>query len=64
MHEAVQEAVAGADIFIGAAAVVDYGPAAVAEHKIKSVSQERTFSSGPVFLDRTFDIISLRFSAE
>jgi phosphopantothenoylcysteine decarboxylase/phosphopantothenate--cysteine ligase len=35
MHQAVQEAVAGADIFIGAAAIADYGPATVAEHKIK-----------------------------
>jgi phosphopantothenoylcysteine decarboxylase/phosphopantothenate--cysteine ligase len=35
MHEAVQREVAGADIFIGAAAIADYGPVAVAEHKIK-----------------------------
>ncbi len=35
MHEAVTREVAGADIFIGAAAIADYGPAAVAEHKIK-----------------------------
>jgi phosphopantothenoylcysteine decarboxylase/phosphopantothenate--cysteine ligase len=35
MHEAVTREVADADIFIGAAAIADYGPAAVAEHKIK-----------------------------
>jgi phosphopantothenoylcysteine decarboxylase / phosphopantothenate---cysteine ligase len=35
MHAAVTEAAAGADIYIGAAAVGDYRPNAVAEHKLK-----------------------------
>jgi phosphopantothenoylcysteine decarboxylase/phosphopantothenate--cysteine ligase len=35
MDTAVQSAVTGADIFIGAAAIADYAPATVAEHKIK-----------------------------
>jgi phosphopantothenoylcysteine decarboxylase / phosphopantothenate---cysteine ligase len=35
MHAAVTEAAAGADIYVGAAAVGDYRPNAVAEHKLK-----------------------------
>jgi phosphopantothenoylcysteine decarboxylase/phosphopantothenate--cysteine ligase len=35
MDTAVQSAVTGADVFIGAAAIADYAPATVAEHKIK-----------------------------
>ena len=53
MHEAVQEAVPGADIFIGAAAVVDYGPAAVAEHKIKKKDETMRLE-----LNRVTDVLA------
>jgi phosphopantothenoylcysteine decarboxylase/phosphopantothenate--cysteine ligase len=42
MHAAVHEALAGADIYIGAAAVADYEPATVALHKIKKCSETMT----------------------
>lgn len=35
MHDAVLGEIAGADIFIGVAAVADYRPASLAEHKLK-----------------------------
>ena len=38
MHAAVTAAAAGADVYIGAAAVGDYRPNAVAEHKLKKQS--------------------------
>ena len=38
MHAAVTKAAAGADIYIGAAAVGDYRPNAVSEHKLKKQS--------------------------
>ena len=42
MHDAVHAALEGADIYIGAAAVVDYRPAAVAGQKIKKYSDTMT----------------------
>ena len=42
MHAAVHEALDGADIYIGAAAVADYEPATVAPHKIKKCSETMT----------------------
>jgi phosphopantothenoylcysteine decarboxylase/phosphopantothenate--cysteine ligase len=39
MHEAVMSRVEGCDIFIAAAAVADYRPADIAEHKIKKKSK-------------------------
>jgi phosphopantothenoylcysteine decarboxylase/phosphopantothenate--cysteine ligase len=42
MHDAVHAALAGADIYIGAAAIADYEPASVAEHKIKKCSDTMT----------------------
>ena len=42
MHDAVHAALEGADIYIGAAAVVDYRPAAVAGQKIKKCSDTMT----------------------
>jgi phosphopantothenoylcysteine decarboxylase/phosphopantothenate--cysteine ligase len=53
MHEAVQEAVADADIFIGAAAVVDYGPAVVADHKIKKKDEAMRLE-----LNRVTDVLA------
>jgi phosphopantothenoylcysteine decarboxylase/phosphopantothenate--cysteine ligase len=53
MHEAVQEAVADADIFIGAAAVVDYGPAVVADHKIKKKDETMRLE-----LNRVTDVLA------
>jgi phosphopantothenoylcysteine decarboxylase/phosphopantothenate--cysteine ligase len=44
MHEAVHAALAGADIYIGAAAVADYEPATVATQKIKKHSDTTTLS--------------------
>jgi phosphopantothenoylcysteine decarboxylase/phosphopantothenate--cysteine ligase len=38
MLDAVHDRIAGTDVFIAAAAVADYRPAAVAEHKIKKKS--------------------------
>ncbi|HEY4090672.1 MAG TPA: bifunctional phosphopantothenoylcysteine decarboxylase/phosphopantothenate--cysteine ligase CoaBC [Luteibacter sp.] len=40
MHEAVLAATDGADIYIGAAAVGDYRPAGIAEHKLKKAGGE------------------------
>jgi phosphopantothenoylcysteine decarboxylase/phosphopantothenate--cysteine ligase len=44
MHAAVMQNVAGQDIFIGVAAVADYRPQAVAEHKIKKDGSSTTQS--------------------
>jgi phosphopantothenoylcysteine decarboxylase/phosphopantothenate--cysteine ligase len=44
MHEAVHTALAGADIYIGAAAVADYEPATVATQKIKKRADTTTLS--------------------
>jgi phosphopantothenoylcysteine decarboxylase/phosphopantothenate--cysteine ligase len=44
MHEAVHSALAGADIYIGAAAVADYEPATVATQKIKKQADTTTLS--------------------
>lgn len=41
MHDAVMQAVAEADVFIGVAAVADYRPAKVAPQKIKKAKQKR-----------------------
>lgn len=42
MHDAVHEAIRGADIYIGAAAVADYRPASVADQKIKKRTDTMT----------------------
>ncbi|HMH69661.1 MAG TPA: bifunctional phosphopantothenoylcysteine decarboxylase/phosphopantothenate--cysteine ligase CoaBC, partial [Pinirhizobacter sp.] len=47
MHEAVLAAASGADIYIGAAAVGDYRPAHLAEHKLKKLEGK------PLVLDLT-----------
>jgi phosphopantothenoylcysteine decarboxylase/phosphopantothenate--cysteine ligase len=44
MHKAVHTALAGADIYIGAAAVADYEPATVATQKIKKRADTTTLS--------------------
>jgi phosphopantothenoylcysteine decarboxylase/phosphopantothenate--cysteine ligase len=44
MHEAVHAALAGADVYIGAAAVADYEPASVATQKIKKHADTTTLS--------------------
>jgi phosphopantothenoylcysteine decarboxylase/phosphopantothenate--cysteine ligase len=53
MHQAVAERLAGADVFIGAAAVADYAPEACAEQKLKK-------SGAPVelCLQPTVDILA------
>src|SRR3546814_13865272 len=51
MLAAVMDALAGQDIYIGAAAVADYTPATVADKKIK-----KTAADLPVALERTTDI--------
>lgn len=38
MHQAVKDNLSGTDIFIGAAAVADYRPEVIAEHKLKKTS--------------------------
>jgi phosphopantothenoylcysteine decarboxylase/phosphopantothenate--cysteine ligase len=53
MHDAVQAHVAGADIFIGVAAVADYRPTQVAEDKIKKTEEKMTLE-----LVRTPDILA------
>jgi phosphopantothenoylcysteine decarboxylase/phosphopantothenate--cysteine ligase len=53
MHDAVMAEVAGADIFIGTAAVADYRPANPAECKIKKVSDKLE-----VCMERTVDILA------
>ena len=40
MHAAVMEAVVGADLFVGCAAVADYRPEAVANQKLKKEQAE------------------------
>jgi phosphopantothenoylcysteine decarboxylase/phosphopantothenate--cysteine ligase len=47
MREAVFAALPGADVFIGVAAVADYRPAEVAEHKIKKSGDTRTLELLP-----------------
>jgi phosphopantothenoylcysteine decarboxylase/phosphopantothenate--cysteine ligase len=42
MRDAVHEAIGGADIYIGAAAVADYRPASVADQKIKKCTDTMT----------------------
>lgn len=53
MHLAVQQAVAGAAIFVGTAAVADYRPAEVATQKIK-----KTSDSLSIAMVRTTDILA------
>lgn len=53
MHAAVMTAVADADVFIGAAAVADYRPADVSDHKIKKHDGQAS-----LVLTRTRDIIA------
>ncbi len=53
MHDAVMAEIAGADIFIGTAAVADYRPANPAECKIKKVSDKLE-----VCMERTVDILA------
>lgn len=50
MHEAVKSRAPGADIFIAAAAVADYRPAAYVSHKLKKHAQRLTLE-----LERTLD---------
>ena len=52
MHAAVMNELAGATIFIGAAAVADYRPAESARQKIKKANREITLK-----LERTADIL-------
>ncbi len=47
MREAVFEALPGADVFIGVAAVADYRPADQAEHKIKKSGESMTLTLVP-----------------
>jgi phosphopantothenoylcysteine decarboxylase/phosphopantothenate--cysteine ligase len=42
MHDAVHAELSGADVYVGAAAVADYQPAAVAGHKIKKRADRMT----------------------
>jgi phosphopantothenoylcysteine decarboxylase/phosphopantothenate--cysteine ligase len=53
MLEAVRQDIAGADIFIAAAAVADYRPRVVAERKIKKEAQELSLA-----LERAPDILA------
>ena len=53
MHDAVQQHVAGAHIFIGAAAVADYRPAARRDHKLKKDAASITLE-----LERNPDILA------
>jgi phosphopantothenoylcysteine decarboxylase/phosphopantothenate--cysteine ligase len=53
MHDAVQERVRAADIFIGVAAVADYRPVAVAPEKIKKTAERITLE-----LTRNPDILA------
>jgi phosphopantothenoylcysteine decarboxylase/phosphopantothenate--cysteine ligase len=53
MHDAVHAHVAGADIFIGVAAVADYRPTQMAEDKIKKTQEKMTLE-----LERTPDILA------
>src|SRR3546814_18583642 len=53
MLAAVMDALAGQDIYIGAAAVADYTPATVADKKIK-----KTAADLAVALERTTDILA------
>jgi phosphopantothenoylcysteine decarboxylase/phosphopantothenate--cysteine ligase len=53
MHLAVQQAVAGAAIFVGTAAVADYRPAEVATQKIKKTSDSLSLA-----MVRTTDILA------
>ena len=55
MLEATLSAIAGCHLFIGSAAVADYRPVAVAEHKIKKQDQDDTMS---VALEKNPDIIA------
>lgn len=47
MRDAVLSAVSGADVFIAVAAVADYRPASVSEHKIKKSTTERALALVP-----------------
>lgn len=47
MREAVLACLAGADVFVGVAAVADYRPASASMHKIKKSSEEMTLSLLP-----------------
>ena len=53
MHIAVMERAAHCDIFIAAAAVADYRPAEIAQHKLK-----KTAASMALALERTTDILA------
>lgn len=53
MYDAVMDAVPGAEVFIGAAAVADYRPAEAAADKIKKTGDDSTLA-----LTRTRDIIA------
>src|SRR5690606_9990116 len=53
MHDAVMAEVAGADIFIGTAAVADYRPAAPCDCKIKKTSDRLDLC-----MERTVDILA------
>jgi phosphopantothenoylcysteine decarboxylase/phosphopantothenate--cysteine ligase len=53
MHEAVQQELAGCDVFIATAAVADYRPLAVAGSKIKKKTEQMTLE-----MTRTTDILA------
>jgi phosphopantothenoylcysteine decarboxylase/phosphopantothenate--cysteine ligase len=55
MHDAVLAAVAGADAYVGAAAVADFRPAVVADGKIKKVAGQ---PAPTLALERTADILA------
>jgi phosphopantothenoylcysteine decarboxylase/phosphopantothenate--cysteine ligase len=52
MHDAVHARIAGADVFIGVAAVADYRPVAPATHKLKKGAERLTLD-----LERTPDVV-------
>lgn len=54
LDSAVRGAAAGADVVVMAAAVADFRPVAVAEHKIKKTAGEPP----PIVLERTADVLS------
>ncbi len=53
MHAAVQQELAGSDVFIATAAVADYRPVAVAQSKIKKKTEQMTLE-----MTRTTDILA------
>lgn len=59
LDDAVRGAAAGADVVVMAAAVADFRPVAVADHKIKKTAGE----PAPIVLERTVDVLSALVAA-